>query len=108
MIEYALNATPRQGERRSVMSQDHTWPGAVASRTGGWRGVLDCRRVGATGRMLWSGIAAAIRHQVRREASMIPASQAVAKAWSTETPSAQPASIRWTTCARSWVLIRDG
>lgn len=81
MIEYALNDTPRQGVRKSVMSQLHTCPGPVASNTGACRGGLALRaRVGATGRMDWSVISAATRHHVRREPSMIPLSQALAKA----------------------------
>src|SRR6476661_6922623 len=38
MIEYALNATPRHGLRRSVMSQLQTCSGPVALSTGAGRG----------------------------------------------------------------------
>ena len=103
MTEYALNATPRQGLRRSVMSQLHTCPGPVASSTGASRGVrlLLARRVGTTGRADWSSIPAAIRHHERREASITASSQAAANEWSTETPFSHPAVIRASTAARS-------
>jgi hypothetical protein len=108
MIEYALNAIPRHGVRRSVMSQLHTCPGPSATSTGAARGArVDPRRVGARGRPDWSGIEAAIRHHERREPSITPASQAWAKQWSTETPSAHPVVIDSTTRARSVSLIRD-
>lgn len=48
--DLSSTATPRHGERRSVMSQDHTCPGPVASSTGAARGVFACRLVGASGR----------------------------------------------------------
>lgn len=67
-----------------------------------------CRLVGARGRTVWSGIWAAIRHHVRREASITSSSHAVANVWSTETPSARPAVIRSVTSWQSGALIRDG
>lgn len=108
MIEYALKQTPRHGDRRSVMSHDHTCPGPVAANTGASRGGrLLARRVGARGRALWSSICAATRHQDRLEPSITASSQAAAKAWSTEWPRTQPAVIRAVICARSVSLIRD-
>lgn len=50
-------------------------------------------------------MAAAIRHQARREASMTPSSQADAKAWSTEFPSAHAARMNSSIRSRSCVLI---
>lgn len=61
MIEYILNAHPRHGVRRSVMSHDQTCPSLLASSTGACRGD-------------------------RREASITPWSHAVANEWSTDTP----------------------
>ena len=52
MIEYALNATPRHGVRRSVMSQLQICPGPVALSTGAERVSVLADRVGATGRAL--------------------------------------------------------
>ena len=109
MIEYALNATPRHGDRRSVMSHDQPCPGPVASSTGASRGGLVLPlRVGATGRAVWSSMSAATRHQDRREPSITPASQASANVWSTDTPSAQPAVINAAIASRSAGSIRDG
>ena len=61
------------------MSQDQTWPGPVAITTGFSRGGrLFPFLVGMVGRSIWSSIWAATLHQVRREASITPSSQAVA------------------------------
>lgn len=79
MIEYALNADPRHGEYRSVMSQLHTCTGSVAVWTGMLRGVRVLFLVGTMGRLRWSTMFAAMRHHERREASIIPLSHAVAK-----------------------------
>ncbi|MFJ5696447.1 hypothetical protein ACIP9X_21790 [Arthrobacter sp. NPDC093125] len=63
-----------------MISQDQTWPGRVAIRTGFSRwGRLFPLLVGTLGRSIWSSISAAIRHHVRRDASITPASQAAAK-----------------------------
>jgi hypothetical protein len=50
---------------------------------------------------------AAIRHHDRRDASIKPASQADANAWSTEFPAAHPAVILAAIRTRSATEIRD-
>ncbi|MBB2997656.1 hypothetical protein [Paeniglutamicibacter cryotolerans] len=102
-----MNTTDFHGEYTSEMSQDQIWPGPVAFSTGfALRARLFWALVGTVGRNIWSSISAAIRHQVRREASITPLSQAVAKEWSTETCSAQPSLMYSLIRSRSASLIR--
>jgi hypothetical protein len=104
-----LYAFPRQGERRSVMSQLHTCPGPVASWTGAWRApVPRLPLAGIVGRAPWSWMPAAMRHQERREASIMPSSHAAANAWSTELPCSQAAVTLAATASRSAAPILDG
>src|SRR5674476_1338072 len=107
IIEYALNAFPRHGERRSVMSQLQTWPGPVAISTGFSRGVRDPRPVGTRRRALWSSISAAIRHHDLRAASITPRSQVAASVCLAECAYAEPAEIFVVIVVRTAVAIRD-
>ena len=68
------------------MSQEQTWPGPVAFRTGFSRGGRLFSLLAETvGRSSWSSSCAAMRHHVRRDASITPSSHAVANELSTET-----------------------